>query len=65
MERLLSSALVFLLVVQCALSMVIPEERNKREATENEEVQMVAGMTLSKTERIIATDLRFHIVNDQ
>merc|ERR1712198_802165 len=43
MDRLLSSAFVFLLVAQCALSMVIPEERNKREATENEEVEMVAG----------------------
>ena len=42
MNRLLSSALVFLLVAQCALSMVIPEERNKREA-ESDEVEMVAG----------------------
>ena len=46
MERLLSSSFVLLLALQCALSMVIPEEKNKREAPESEEVEMVAGNDL-------------------
>ena len=42
MARHICLALALLLIAQCALAMVIPEERNKREA-ENDEVEMVAG----------------------
>ena len=46
MERFSSCALILLLLAQCALSMVIPEEKSKREAVESEEVEKVEGWWL-------------------